>query len=48
VSPESEDYLQKARQDLDDARKIMQISLGTVAARSAYHAAFHAAEAVIF
>jgi uncharacterized protein (UPF0332 family) len=47
VTPEAKDYLDKARDDLDDARKIVAIHLATVAARSAYYAAFHAAEALI-
>jgi uncharacterized protein (UPF0332 family) len=47
VTPEAEDYLAKARDDLDDARKIIAIPLAKVAARSAYYAAFHAAEALI-
>ncbi len=48
MNRESDYYLEKARRDLDEARKIMQISLPNVAARSAYYAVFHAAEAVIF
>jgi uncharacterized protein (UPF0332 family) len=47
VTPEAKDYLDKARDDLDDARKIAAIHLAKVAARSAYYAAFHAAEALI-
>jgi uncharacterized protein (UPF0332 family) len=47
VTPEAEGYLSKARGDLDDARKIADIRLAKVAARSAYYAAFHAAEALI-
>ncbi|MGO9007984.1 MAG: HEPN domain-containing protein [Beijerinckiaceae bacterium] len=47
MKPEAEDYLDKAHDDLDDARKIAGISLAKVAARSAYYAAFHAAEAFI-
>jgi uncharacterized protein (UPF0332 family) len=47
VTPEAKDYLDKARDDLDDARKIVAIHLAKVAARSAYYAAFHAAEALI-
>jgi hypothetical protein len=35
VTPEARDYLDKARDDLDDARKIASIRLGKVAARSA-------------
>jgi len=47
VTPEAENYLIKARNDLEEARKIVAIGLTTVAARSAYYAAFHAAEAFI-
>jgi uncharacterized protein (UPF0332 family) len=47
VTPEAADYLSKARDDLNDARKIAAIGLAKVAARSAYYAAFHAAEAFI-
>jgi len=47
VTPEAENYLTKARNDLEEARKIVAIGLTTVAARSAYYAAFHAAEAFI-
>jgi uncharacterized protein (UPF0332 family) len=47
VTPEARDYLDKARDDLDDARKIAGIPLAKVAARSAYYPAFHAAEAFI-
>jgi uncharacterized protein (UPF0332 family) len=47
VTPEAKDYLDKARENLDDARKIVAIHLTKVAARSAYYAAFHAAEALI-
>jgi uncharacterized protein (UPF0332 family) len=47
VTPEAEAYLEKAREDLLDARKITGIRLAKVAARSAYYAAFHAAEAFI-
>lgn len=42
------DYLRKARQCLADARTIEAIALHHVAAREAYLAAFHAAEAYIF
>jgi uncharacterized protein (UPF0332 family) len=41
-------YLARARENLSEARQIAQIGLATVAARSAYYAAFHAAEAYIF
>jgi len=47
VTPEAENYLIKAWDDLKDARKIVAIGLATVAARTAYYAAFHAAEAFI-
>lgn len=47
MRPEAADYLDKARNDLDDARRIAAIGLAKVAARSAYYAAFHAAEAFI-
>ncbi len=40
MTPEAKDYLDKAHDDLDDARKIMTIQLAKVAARSAYYAAF--------
>lgn len=48
MTPEARDYLVKGRRDLSDAREIMRISLANVAARSAYFAVFHAAEALIF
>ena len=47
MTPEAADYLNKARDDLNDARKIAAIGLAKVAARIAYYAAFHAAEAFI-
>ncbi len=47
MTPEAQDYLDKARGDLNDAVKIAAIGLATIAARSAYYAAFHAAEAFI-
>lgn len=47
MTPEANDYLDKARGDLNDARKIMTIQLAKVSARLAYYAAFHAAEAFI-
>ena len=47
MTPEAKDYLDKARDDLEDARKIAAIHLAKVAARSAYYVAFHAAEALI-
>jgi uncharacterized protein (UPF0332 family) len=47
MTPEAASYLVKAREDLDDARQIAGIGLAKVAARSAYYAAFHGAEAFI-
>jgi uncharacterized protein (UPF0332 family) len=47
MTPEAASYLAKAREDLNDARQIAGIGLAKVAARSAYYAAFHAAEAFI-
>ena len=43
MTPEAENYLIKARDDLKDARKIVAIGLSLVAAHKAYCAAFHAA-----
>ncbi len=48
MKSETADHLRKARQFLADARTIAGISLHHVAAREAYLAAFHAAEAYIF
>jgi uncharacterized protein (UPF0332 family) len=47
MTREAASYLAKAWEDLSDARQIAGISLAMVAARSAYYAAFHAAEALI-
>jgi uncharacterized protein (UPF0332 family) len=47
VTPEAEDYLKKARDHLDEARKIAGIGLAKAAARSAYYAALHAAQSFI-
>jgi uncharacterized protein (UPF0332 family) len=47
VTPGAQAYLDKAREDMDDARTIMAITLAKVAARSASYAAFHAADALI-
>jgi len=47
MTPEEENYLAKAREDLSEARQIAGISLAKAAARSAYYAAFRAAEALI-
>ena len=48
MKPETRKFLDKARGDLADAKKIIGIELAHVAARSAYYATFHAAEAFIF
>ena len=45
MRPEAADYIAKARQDLDEARQIVEIRLANAAGRSAYYAAFHAASA---
>ncbi len=47
MTPEAADYLHKARDDLNDARKIAAVGLAKVAARTAYYAAFHAAQAFV-
>ena len=47
MKPEAADYLEKARESLDEAGKIWAIGLASVAARSAYYAVFHAAQAFI-
>ncbi len=47
MTPEAADYLDKARDDLNDAKKIAAIGLAKVAARSAYYAAYHTAQALI-
>lgn len=45
---ETERYLDKARQTLDEARAVAAIELSEAAGRAAYLAAFHAAQALIF
>ena len=47
MKPETAAYLDKAHRDLADAKAIAAIGLATAAARTAYYAALHAAEAVI-
>ena len=47
MTPEAAQFLEKARSDLNDGHKIASIGLAHVAARCAYYAAFHAAEALI-
>jgi uncharacterized protein (UPF0332 family) len=49
VKPESADYLNKARECLDGAKRIAELMpLNHIAAREAYLAVYHAAEAYIF
>ena len=48
MKAETADYLNKARTTLADATKISTLPLPLVAAREAYLAVFHAAEAYIF
>ncbi len=47
MTPEVEAYLLKSREDLEEAETIATLGLAKAAARSAYYAAFHAAEALI-
>jgi uncharacterized protein (UPF0332 family) len=47
MKPEAADYLEKSRENIEEARAIYRIGLASVAARSAYYAAFHAAQALI-
>ena len=48
MKAETADYLAKARATLADAEKIAALPLPHIAAREAYLAVFHAAEAYIF
>lgn len=48
MKPETADRLTKAQECLDGAKRIAALPLPQVAAREAYLAAFHAAEAYIF
>ncbi len=48
MKPETAQYLDKARQALKEARATAGIELGEAAARAAYLAVFHAAQAMIF
>jgi len=48
VRAETADYLVRARATLSDAQQIATLPLPHVAAREAYYAAYHAAEAYIF
>lgn len=47
MTPDALKHLDNARRELDEAKAILGIGLAHVAARSAYYATFHAAEAVI-
>ena len=47
MTPEARDYLAKAGEELAEARAIMGIGLAKAAARGAYYAAFHAAQALL-
>jgi uncharacterized protein (UPF0332 family) len=48
MKAETTDYLAKARTTLADAQRIATLPLPHIAAREAYLAAFHAAEAYVF
>jgi uncharacterized protein (UPF0332 family) len=48
VRPETQAYLDKARQSLLHARAILEIELGDDSGRAIYLAALHAAQALIF
>lgn len=47
MTPEAVASLVRARRDLEEARTIAALKLNRLASRSAYYAAFHAAEALI-
>nr|WP_294511479.1 HEPN domain-containing protein [uncultured Rhodopila sp.] len=48
MKPGTADYLAKAKECLDAARKVIAIQLPAVAAKEAYLAACHAAQAFVF
>ena len=48
MTPEAGHFLRKARQCLSNANTILSVSIPDVAAREAYLAGYHAAEAFIF
>ena len=48
MKPESADYLTKAQQCLTNAQTVAGVGLAPVAAREAYLAVFHAAQAYVF
>lgn len=47
MTPETKAYLDKAAENLADARMILAIPLAKVAARSVYYVGFHATEALL-
>ena len=47
MTPEAAAHLARAKEGLDEARMVAALPLARLAARSAYHAAFHAAEALL-
>jgi hypothetical protein len=47
MTPEAKNYLDKAREHLDEAGKIAAIGLAKAAARSAHYATLHTAQACI-
>ena len=48
MTPETWDYLRRARIEIDEAEKTASVGLGKAAARAAYYAMFNVAEALIF
>ncbi|MBI2802985.1 MAG: HEPN domain-containing protein [Gammaproteobacteria bacterium] len=48
MTPEAEDYLEKARHALLEAKAVIAIDLTNAAGRAAYLVAYHAAQALIF
>lgn len=48
MTPETADYLDKARRVLNEAKAVLAIDLTEAAGRAAYLAGFHAAQALIF
>jgi uncharacterized protein (UPF0332 family) len=48
MTPETEIFLRAAQQSLSDGQTILAVNVANQAARLAYHAQFHAAQALIF
>jgi uncharacterized protein (UPF0332 family) len=48
MTPETAIFLKAANQSLSDARTVLSVNVANQAARLAYHAQFHAAQALIF